>query len=102
MGYPLVDVESFPVEPAAVTKLPYAVARRLAVLPLVLRDGRLIVAMEDPTRRDALDEIEFISQLKVIPTLTKIGTLQFAIPHAYERFGGDSIARSELNLPALV
>ncbi|MET0519804.1 MAG: ATPase, T2SS/T4P/T4SS family [Burkholderiaceae bacterium] len=100
MGYPLVDVETFPVEPTAVTKLPYAVAKRLEVLPLVLREGRLIVAMEDPTRRDALDEVEFISQLKVTPTLTKIGTLQFAIPHAYERFSGESIARSELSLPA--
>jgi len=100
MGYPLVDVETFPVEPDAVSKLPYAVSKRLEVLPLLLRDGRLIVAMEDPTRRDALDEIEFISQLKVTPTLTKIGTLQFAIPQAYERFGGESISRSEFSLPA--
>lgn len=100
MGYPLVDVESFPVEPDAITKLPFAVAKRLEVLPLVLRDGRLIVAMEDPTRRDALDEIEFISQLKVTPTLTKIGTLEFAIPQAYERLGGDSVSRAEFTLPA--
>jgi type II secretory ATPase GspE/PulE/Tfp pilus assembly ATPase PilB-like protein len=99
MGYPLVDVETFPVEPDAVNKLPHAVAKRLEVLPLVLRDGRLIVAMEDPTRRDALEEIEFISQLKVTPTLTKIGTLLFAIPQAYERFGGESVPRGDLHLP---
>jgi type II secretory ATPase GspE/PulE/Tfp pilus assembly ATPase PilB-like protein len=101
MGYPLVDVEAFPAEPDAINKLPYAVAKRLEVLPLVLRDGRMIVAMEDPTRRDALDEIEFISQLKVTPTLAKIGTLQYAIPNAYERFSGETIARSDLNLPGL-
>ncbi|MDN3920537.1 ATPase, T2SS/T4P/T4SS family [Pelomonas sp. PFR6] len=100
MGYPLVDVESFPVEPDAVNKLPYAVAKRLEVLPLVLREGRLIVAMEDPTRRDALEEIEFITQLKVTPALTKIGTLQFAIPNAFERFGGETVSRGDLNLPA--
>jgi type II secretory ATPase GspE/PulE/Tfp pilus assembly ATPase PilB-like protein len=101
MGYPLVDVEHFPVEPDAINKLPYAVAKRLEVLPLVLRDGRLIVAMEDPTRRDALDEIEFISQLKVTPTLSKMGALQFAVSMAYERFSGESVARSELNLPSI-
>ncbi|WP_411969296.1 ATPase, T2SS/T4P/T4SS family [Paucibacter sp. B2R-40] len=101
MGYPLVDVENFAIEPDAIRKLPFAVAKRLEVLPLLLRDGRLIVAMEDPTRRDALDEIEFISQLKVTPTLTKIGSLQFAIPEAYERLGGDAVSRSELNLPSL-
>lgn len=93
MGYPLVDVENFAIEPDAVAKLPHAVAKRLDVLPLLVRDGRLIVAMEDPTRRDALDEIEFISQLKVTPTLTKIGSLQFAIPNAYERYGNEAVGR---------
>lgn len=99
MGYPLVDVDNFPVEPDAVSKLPYAVAKRLEVLPLLLRDSRLIVAMEDPTRRDALDEIEFITQLKVTPTLTRIGTLQFAIPHAFERFGSEAVSRADFSLP---
>ncbi|MDR7332508.1 ATPase, T2SS/T4P/T4SS family [Roseateles asaccharophilus] len=94
MGYPIVDVEKFAIEPDAVRKLPHAVAKRLEVLPLVLRDGRLIVAMEDPTRRDALDEVEFITQLKVVPTLTKLGTLQFAIPSTFDRYGADALPRS--------
>jgi type II secretory ATPase GspE/PulE/Tfp pilus assembly ATPase PilB-like protein len=91
MGYPVVDVENFAIEPDAVRKLPHAVAKRLEMLPLVLRDGRLIVAMEDPTRREAIDEVEFITQLKVVPTLTKLGTLQFAIPAAFDRFGSDAL-----------
>jgi type II secretory ATPase GspE/PulE/Tfp pilus assembly ATPase PilB-like protein len=100
MGYPVVDVEKFAIEPDAVRKLPLAVARRLEVLPLVLREGKLIVAMEDPTRRDALDEVEFITQLKVVPTLTKLGTLQFAIPAAFDRFGAEALPRSQVdNLP---
>ncbi|KQW43839.1 pilus assembly protein PilB [Pelomonas sp. Root662] len=93
MGYPVVDVENFAIEPDAVRKLPHAVAKRLEVLPLVLRDGRLVVAMEDPTRRDALDEVEFITQLKVVPTLTKLGTLQFAIPLAFDRYGAEALPR---------
>ncbi|MDT8998744.1 ATPase, T2SS/T4P/T4SS family [Paucibacter sp. APW11] len=100
MGYPLVDVDHFPVEPDAVRKLPFSVAKRLEVLPLVLRDGRLIVAMEDPTRRDALDEVEFIAQLKVVPTLAKVGTLQFALPGAYDRFGAEALNPRDLSLPA--
>ena len=101
MGYPIVDVENFAFEPTAISKLPFAVAKRLQVLPLLLRDGRMIVAMEDPTRRDALDEVEFITQLKVTPTLTKLESLQFAIPTAYERFGGDALSRSKFPLPAM-
>ncbi|MDM4765088.1 ATPase, T2SS/T4P/T4SS family [Pelomonas sp. SE-A7] len=100
MGYPLVDVEQFPVEPEAVRKLPYAIAKRLEMMPLMMRDGRLIVAMEDPTRRDAIDEAEFITQVKVVPTLAKVGTLQFALPGIYDRFGGDQVPRGEVNLPS--
>jgi type II secretory ATPase GspE/PulE/Tfp pilus assembly ATPase PilB-like protein len=89
MGYPVVDVEHFPVEVDAIRKLPFAAAKRLEVLPLVLRDGRMVVAMEDPTRRDALDEVEFITQLKVTPTLAKVNSLQIALPSAYERASGE-------------
>ena len=101
MGYPLVDVDHFAIEPDAVRKLPLSVARRLEVLPLVLRDGRLIVAMEDPTRRDCIDEVEFITQLKVVPALARVGSLQFALPTAYERFGNQGPAGRDAGLPPL-
>lgn len=102
MGYPVVDVENFAIEPDAVRKLPFAVAKRLEMLPLVLREGRLIIAMEDPTRRDAIDEVEFITQLKVVPTLTRLGTLQFAIPTTFDRFGSEAVSRSSIDpLPDL-
>ncbi|OWQ92325.1 pilus assembly protein PilB [Roseateles aquatilis] len=101
MGYPLVDADNFAIEPDAVRKLPFSVARRLEVLPLVLREGRLIVAMEDPTRRDCIDEVEFITQLKVVPALARLGSLQFAIPSAYERFGNQPLPNRDGGLPAL-
>ncbi len=103
MGYPLVDVEHFAIEADAVRKLPYPVARRLEVLPLLIRDGKLVVAMEDPTRRDAIEEVEFITQLKVVPTLTKVGSLHIALPVVYERFGSEAntIGANELRIPAL-
>ena len=50
MGYPLVDVTQFAAETEALARLPYAVASRLPALPLLLRGGRLIVAVEDPSR----------------------------------------------------
>ena len=99
MGYPLVDVEQFGIEPDAIRKLPLSVARRLEVLPLVLRDGKLIVAMEDPTRRDCIDEVEFVTQQKVVPALARVGSLQFALPAAYERYGNQ--ASKDLGLPSL-
>jgi type II secretory ATPase GspE/PulE/Tfp pilus assembly ATPase PilB-like protein len=89
MGYPLVDVAGFPVEADAVRALPYAAASRLKAVPLLIRGGKLIVAIEDPSARLAIDEIEFISQLKVVPTLTLPGSIATSLPTVYERFGSD-------------
>jgi type II secretory ATPase GspE/PulE/Tfp pilus assembly ATPase PilB-like protein len=93
MGYPLVDVAGFPVEPEAVARVPLAVASRLPALPLMLRGGRLVVALEDPSNRRAIDELEFAAQCKVLPALARNGTLAEAIAKAYEHgaaggFGG--------------
>jgi type II secretory ATPase GspE/PulE/Tfp pilus assembly ATPase PilB-like protein len=87
MGYPLVDVTQFAPEAEALSRLPYAVARRLPALPLLLRGGRLIVAVEDPSRPEVIDDIEFASQTKVVPVLARANLLGAAVPKAYERLG---------------
>ena len=87
MGYPLVDVTQFPADTDAVSRLPHAVAMRMPALPLIVRSGRLVVAMEDPSNRAAIDEIEFAAQCKVVPVLARAGVLAGAIVKAYERIG---------------
>ncbi|MBX3644162.1 MAG: Flp pilus assembly complex ATPase component TadA [Rubrivivax sp.] len=87
MGYPLVDVTQFVPETEALTRLPYAVAQRLPALPLLLRGGRLVVAVEDPSRPEVLDDIEFASQTKLVPVLARANLLPAAIGKAYERIG---------------
>ncbi len=96
MGYPLVDIEHFTVEAEALRKLPFAAAKRLEVLPLMVRDGRIIVALEDPTRRDTLDEVEFITQMKVVPALAKVGALHFSLPAVYERLGSTTAQQRDV------
>ncbi len=94
MGYPIVDVDAFPVENDAALRLPLAVARRLTALPLMMRAARLVVALEDPSARNAIDEIEFSAQCKVLPVLARAGTLHSAIDRVYLRLGKDSIEPS--------
>jgi type II secretory ATPase GspE/PulE/Tfp pilus assembly ATPase PilB-like protein len=85
MGYPLVDVEQFPVEPDALACLPRALAERLPALPLMRRQGRLVLALEDPTRKAALQELEFATQHKLVPVLARSGALAAAVLRAYAR-----------------
>ena len=87
MGYPLVDLDSFPAEPEALRKLSYTVASRLRVMPLLISDGRLVVALDDPSRRAALDEVEFSADMKVVPVLARGLTLETTLRTAYERLG---------------
>ncbi|MCB1995432.1 MAG: pilus assembly protein PilB, partial [Rhodoferax sp.] len=85
MGYPMVDLDAFPFDRDAVDRLPHPVANRRQVVPLMLRGGRLVVAMDNPGRRDALDEIEFITQMKVVPVLADPLDVPSAIERAYLR-----------------
>ena len=89
MGYPIVDVAAFPVAPEAVQKVPLGVARRLKVLPLLTRGERLVVALEDPTAAAVIDEIEFVAQVKIVPTLARSDALSGAIERTYQRLGYD-------------
>jgi type II secretory ATPase GspE/PulE/Tfp pilus assembly ATPase PilB-like protein len=102
MGYPLVDVQRFPVEAAALRKVPYVVADRLRALPLLMRDGTMIVAVEDPGRRLALAELEFVTQCKVVPVLAQHTEIDGAVQDAYSKIGADVSYRvSAVEAPAI-
>jgi type II secretory ATPase GspE/PulE/Tfp pilus assembly ATPase PilB-like protein len=88
MGYPLVDLEAFPAEPEALRKVAYSIASRLKVMPLLVSGGRLVVAMEDPSRRSALEEIEFNADMKVVPVLARTRSIDGLLQAAYARIGG--------------
>jgi type II secretory ATPase GspE/PulE/Tfp pilus assembly ATPase PilB-like protein len=87
MGYPLVNLDAFPAETEALRSLNYTVASRLRVMPLLIRDGRLVVALDDPSRRTALDEVEFSADMKVVPVLARGTSIDAAIHAAYEKLG---------------
>ncbi len=88
MGYPLVNLARFAVEGDALKKLPFAMAARLKLMPLVMREGRLIVALDDPAhRRSALEEVEFVTQMKTVPVLAQCGAIEDVLRAAYEKFG---------------
>ena len=83
MGFPIVDAAAFPVAPEAVERIPEPIARRLRALPLLLRDERLVVALEDPSARIVVDELEATADCDVLPVLACAGTLAPALDRLY-------------------
>jgi type II secretory ATPase GspE/PulE/Tfp pilus assembly ATPase PilB-like protein len=88
MGYPLVYVDKFPVEAEALKKLPFTTALRLRLMPLLIRGGRLIVALVDPAqRREALEELDFVTQMKSVAVLAQCTSIEESLRAAYGKFG---------------
>jgi type II secretory ATPase GspE/PulE/Tfp pilus assembly ATPase PilB-like protein len=85
LGYPVVDVSNFPVEEAALSRVPFALARRLNFLPLVFRNGVLAIAIENPTNHVVMKEIEYVVQAKVAPALGEPVKIMNALISAYRR-----------------
>ena len=80
---PVVDLRRLAPQPEALTRIPAAEAEREGVLPLMLRDDTLVVAVPDPWDTRLLDELRFISQLRVQPVIALPGTLAAAVARAY-------------------
>ncbi|GAB4217149.1 MAG: ATPase, T2SS/T4P/T4SS family [Rhodoferax sp.] len=87
MGYPLVDVHAFPVEAQALQRIPLPMAQRLGVLALLARPGLTVVAAADPTRREMIDELEFVTQGRIVAALgDEVAIAQMLVP-AYQKLG---------------
>jgi type II secretory ATPase GspE/PulE/Tfp pilus assembly ATPase PilB-like protein len=87
MGYPVVDVQKFPVQEEALIKVPRQAAQRLGVLPLLVRQSLMVVAAADPTRNEVLDELGFMVQGRVVAVLADEDQLKQAMDPAYAKLG---------------
>jgi type II secretory ATPase GspE/PulE/Tfp pilus assembly ATPase PilB-like protein len=95
MGYPLVNLQLFPAAAEALRKLSHGVARRLQVVPLMIHEGCLILALDDPAgRHAAIDEVEFSAQMKVVPVLGQCRDLDSVLHKAYEKIGAHADGRT--------
>ena len=69
MGYPLVDLTRFPINPDAAAKLPHRMAVLYRAMPLMLDGERLIVAVDKPSRAHKLRELHALAGVVVVPVL---------------------------------
>lgn len=69
MGYPMVDLTRFPIDPDAVERLPRHLATGFRAVPLVVDQGRLIVAVDKPSRAAKLQALTGLAQVRVVAVL---------------------------------
>jgi type II secretory ATPase GspE/PulE/Tfp pilus assembly ATPase PilB-like protein len=87
LGIPFVSLAKFRFDPAVIKAVPGPLARKLMVVPLYQTDSRMAVAMENPLDNDALQEIAFLTRLKIDPVMAAAEDLREVIGQFYGREG---------------
>ncbi len=84
-----IDLDSIFVEQDIARSIPKEVARKHNVIPVYIREGRLIVAMYDPLNMFAIDDVSFITQKKVQPVVATKTQILRAIEIYYSKQATD-------------
>ena len=91
-GLPAVDLRRVRIEVSALEFVPVDIARQHLILPLVVKDERLFLAMADPDNKRIIDEIEFVTGKRIFPYVALHGALRDVLEAAYNaRDRGDSV-----------
>jgi type IV pilus assembly protein PilB len=88
IGLPFVDLTEYPVDHSAVASISAQVCRRHQALPVGYEEGRLLVAMADPSNIVAVDDIRSLTRREVKPVVATWADLAAAIDR-YHRVDDD-------------
>lgn len=102
-GQPFVSLKNFNIHPDAAALLPAEAARRLGVAALAIEDGQLIVASQSPLSVDALNELNLLARMRIMPVTAlaeEIHDLQDA-SYGPEATGGNVLRPEQIRFEAV-
>src|ERR1700694_2363411 len=79
LGLDYVDLSEYPIDPSAIALVSDSMSRRYQALPIGWADGRLVVAMSDPSNVFAIDDIRTLTGADVKTVVTTSQSVQDAI-----------------------
>ncbi|MGH9127055.1 MAG: GspE/PulE family protein [Acidimicrobiales bacterium] len=89
LGLTFIDLGDYPVDPGAVGLVSDGLSRRYLALPIGLEEGRLVVAMADPSNVFAIDDIRHVTGREVQPVVATRASIEAAIDK-YHRLDTDA------------
>ena len=84
-GIPGIDLTQICLKLDDLELLPREIAEKHLILPVLVRDDRLFIAMANPREKKVIDELEFVTGKKVYPYVALEGPLSAVIEEAYEK-----------------
>ncbi len=85
LGLEFVDLAGYPVDPVAAQLVSESLARRYLAMPIGWWEGKLLVAMADPSNVFAIDDIRALTGADVRQVVVTADALQAAIGKYYRR-----------------
>src|SRR4051812_32055131 len=82
-GVPAIDVDHVGFPTSNLELIPVEIARRQCVLPVLIREDAIFLAMSDPSDRRVIEELEFVSAKRVFAYVAERDRLAAAIDRAY-------------------
>ena len=89
MGYPLVDLSRFQIDPQSACKLSPRALREHNAFPLMQDGDRLIVAIDDLSHVPALQSLRSAAGLRVVPVLASRERIRLALAALPQQLGID-------------
>jgi type IV pilus assembly protein PilB len=86
-GIPSMTLSQLEVEADVLRLVPTAIAKKYEVLPVKRLGNTLTLAMADPTNLFALDDISFMTNMRVLPVIASQAGIRTAIARCYEGQG---------------
>jgi len=91
-GVESVDLNSIEIPKEVIKKVPAQIAKKYVLIPVAIENGRLKVAISDPTNIFAIDEVRFITGMNVVPLFSN----ERAIMRAIDKYYGTSTELEEI------
>jgi type IV pilus assembly protein PilB len=82
-GLPFVLLRNFYIDLECLSLVPADIAHRYALIPLVIHQNRLVVAMDDPANTEAITLLRFITRYTIEPTIATKDDINWAIGKYY-------------------
>jgi type II secretory ATPase GspE/PulE/Tfp pilus assembly ATPase PilB-like protein len=87
LGIPYVSLAKFNFDPNAIRLVKASMARKQVLMPLCFQDNALVVAFEDPLNTSTIEELRFLTQLKIVPAMASRKEILAAVGEFYDTYG---------------
>ena len=91
LGIPFIDLTAMSISANALQEVPERLARKHMILPVAVLQKELHLAMADPLKFEALQDVRFTSNCTIVPLLATATDIKKGIQHHYHKEKGDTI-----------